>query len=324
MAQLNNIAVAIMRHLCEHDWHGYDQNARWGDGEGYCDVVVDGVTYSVAQGDRDCSSAVIDAWRNALMCTRFEGLLDAATYTGNMRRVFVASGLFEWHDMSFTAQPGDIYLNEANHTAMCVSADPDLLAEFSINENGGITGGAVGDQTGRESRIGGFYNYPFDGILHYIGGDISTGSVAAANTNAIVSGIDLPLYRVKTLEDGWLDWMSGMTDTGGSSDDFAGEIGHAIVDAEITGLGNSGWYYLTLEDGTELERGAQNTTTQKVTGITIYYDTDTAKTGGVYYKAKYRVAPIGADYLKWEYDNETDGAGGAGAIDRLQLTLEQE
>lgn len=312
-----------MRHLCEHDWHGYDQSARWGDGEGYCDVVVDGVTYSVAQGDRDCSSAIIDAWRNTLKGTPYEGKLDGATYTGNMRSVFVASGLFEWKPMSFTAQPGDIYLNEADHTAMCISAEPDLLAEFSINENGGITGGAVGDQTGRESRIGDYYNFPWDGILHYIGGDVAADNTSPAAADATISGIELPLYRVETAEYGWLDWMSGLTDTGGSTDDYAGEIGHAITDIEITGLGANGWYFLTLEDGTELERGAHNTTDKRITGVTIYYDTDTTLTGGVYYKAMYRVSPLNADYLKWEYDDETDGAGGAGVIDRLQLTLER-
>lgn len=171
MTDYANIAATLMEHLCNHDWHGYDQNRRYGDGEGVCPVSIDGRTYNLNQGDRDCSSAAIDCWQRALEGTPYEGCLDGATYTGNMRQVFVASGLFEWHPMGdgFIAQRGDIYLNERDHTAMCVSAVPDLLAEFSINEFGGIVGGAVGDQTGHESSIHGYYDFPWDGILHFKG-----------------------------------------------------------------------------------------------------------------------------------------------------------
>lgn len=164
-----NVAATLMEHLCAHDWHGYDQTRRWGDGEGTCTVAVDGRAYEVEQGDRDCSSAVIECWRAALRGTPYEGALDGATYTGNMRAAFVGSGLFEWQPMTYVAQRGDVYLNEGAHTAMCVSAVPDMLAEFSINERGGITGGQVGDQTGRESQVHAYYDYPWDGILRYVG-----------------------------------------------------------------------------------------------------------------------------------------------------------
>ena len=76
--------------------------------------------------------------------------------------------------MSFWASRGDIYLNESNHTAMCVDGGndgiygADMLAEFSISETGGIYGQS-GDQTGGESSIHGYYDYPWDGILHYNG-----------------------------------------------------------------------------------------------------------------------------------------------------------
>ena len=170
MANLANVAATLMEHLCTHDWHGYTQsNGRWGDGEGVCGVEVDGRVYEVEQGDRDCSAAVIDAWKQALKGTPYEGRLDAATYTGNMHAVFTASGLFEWKPMSFIAQRGDIYLHHQSHTAMCTSAVPDMLAEFYINEFGGIVGGATGDQTGSESRIVPYYDFPWDGILHYNG-----------------------------------------------------------------------------------------------------------------------------------------------------------
>ena len=167
-----NVAATLMEHLVDDPAHGYTQGGgRWGSG-GYEVVTVEGTGYSIALGDRDCSSAVIDCWRTALLGTDYQGALDGATYTGNMRSVFVGSGLFEWHPMGdgYIAQRGDIYLNEASHTAMCISSEPDMLAEFSINEMGTITGGQVGDQTGRESRVAGYYSFPWDGILAYNGG----------------------------------------------------------------------------------------------------------------------------------------------------------
>lgn len=91
-----------------------------------------------------------------------------------MREVFVNSGLFEWKPMSFFAVRGDIYLNEVQHTAMCLDGGNDgvhggdVLGEFSISENGTIYG-TPGDQTGAESKIRGYYDYPWDGILHYNG-----------------------------------------------------------------------------------------------------------------------------------------------------------
>ena len=84
-----DVAATLHAHLCEHDWHGYTQGSgRWGDGEGYCDVETSGGVFQVAQGDRDCSSSVIDAWRVALQGTPFDGCLDGATYTGDMLDVF--------------------------------------------------------------------------------------------------------------------------------------------------------------------------------------------------------------------------------------------
>lgn len=316
MAQPNDIAATLMEHLCNHDWHGYDQTRRWGDGEGYCPVEIDGRVYNLFQGDRDCSSAVSECWQRALEGTPYAGKLDGATYTGNMRSAFLASGLFEWKPMSFTAQRGDVYLNEGNHTAMCVSVVPDMLAEFSLNEKDGITGGQVGDQTGRESSIHAYYDYPWDGILHYVG---------PGNVTVDASSIEQPRYRVAT-RDGWLPWMEGLHDTGGSTDDYAGQVGKPIYDAEIdlSTLGRNGWYQLTIEGGIELPRNTQNTAREKpLIGITIYYDTpEPAKTG--YYVARYHVSPVGGAYYKWEIDDQDDGAGGEAVIDRLQLVVAPE
>lgn len=168
--QPNIIAAALHAHLCTCPKHGYSQgSARYGNHSYTCAVDVGGDTYYLWGGDRDCSSSICDVWQTALKGTPYEGRLDAATWTGNMRGVFVASGLFEWHPMGdgYIAQTGDIYLNEQKHTAMCQSAVPDMLSEFYINEYGGIIGGQEGDQTGRESRIVPYYGFPWDGILAY-------------------------------------------------------------------------------------------------------------------------------------------------------------
>lgn len=166
-----NVAATFHERQCTDSRFGYTQGSgRWGSGateEWECD----GVTGVFTIGDRDCSSSVIDCWNEALRGSEYEDALSAATYTGNMRSVFVNSGLFDWHPMGdgYVAKRGDVYLNEKSHTAMCQSDVPDMLSEFSINELGTITGGEVGDQTGNESHVRAYYDFPWDGILAYNG-----------------------------------------------------------------------------------------------------------------------------------------------------------
>ena len=154
-------AANIHEFMCDDPGFGYDWDERWG---GPDTVEVEGVTLNV--GDYDCSSSTITAWRKALEGTPYEGSLDAATYTGNMRSVFVGSGLFDWVDVS-EAERGDLYLNETHHVAMCQG--DGMLSEFSGNEHGGVYGGERGDQTGWESHVQGYYWYPWDGCLKYNG-----------------------------------------------------------------------------------------------------------------------------------------------------------
>ena len=52
----------------------------------------------------------------------------ARTIAQGVLGVFVASGLFEWRPMSFLAEPGDLYVNEQSHVAMCQSQVPDILS----------------------------------------------------------------------------------------------------------------------------------------------------------------------------------------------------
>lgn len=161
-------AAQVMEHLCTHDGypgHGYSQYSREGDEGTETIALSDGSEVAIATGDRDCSSAVCDAWETAL-----PGSTGGATYTGNMRRGFTESGCFEWHPWGDGYQPkrGDVALNETRHTEMYLGGGK--MGGFNISETGGIDG-AEGDQTGRESRIKDAYVYShgWDGVLAYVG-----------------------------------------------------------------------------------------------------------------------------------------------------------
>lgn len=169
MTDRADVAAYFHKRMAEDDRFGYTQGGgRWGSGpmEAW---EHDGVTGWFKVGDRDCSSSVCDCWQEALRGSAYEGALDGATYTGNMRAAFVGSGLFTWHPRGdgYIAQRGDVYLNEGQHTALCQSAVPDMLTEALSNEWGGIVGGQVGDQTGNEFVYRGFWEFPWDGTLAY-------------------------------------------------------------------------------------------------------------------------------------------------------------
>ena len=128
-------AIAQMEAWAADDSHGYDQQYRWGE-----------------RGDYDCSAAVIQAWELAGVPVKSSG----ATYTGNMRGVFLRCGFQDVTGSVDLAsgsglQRGDVLLNIANHTAMYCGDGMEV--EASINENGGTTGGQPGDQTGREVLV---------------------------------------------------------------------------------------------------------------------------------------------------------------------------
>lgn len=156
MSKVTEKAVDWMLDLARDDSHGYDQDDRWGE-----------------HGDYDCSSAVITAYQKAGVPVKTKG----ATYTGNMKKVFLACG---FKDVTFKVdlrtgkglQAGDVLLNEVHHTAMYVG--DGLEAEASINEFGGAHGGRPGDQTGREILVRAYRNYPWDCVLRYESGEPST------------------------------------------------------------------------------------------------------------------------------------------------------
>nr|DAG31480.1 MAG TPA: peptidoglycan hydrolase [Caudoviricetes sp.] len=142
-------AIQWMEDTARDDSHGYCQTHRWG-----------------ADGDYDCSSAVITAWEQAGVPVKTNG----ATHTGNMLPVFKKCG-FEDVTASVNRSTGaglkrgDVLLNTAHHTAMYCGNGQEV--EASINEKGTATGGTPGDQTGKEFLIRPYRNYPWTNVLRY-------------------------------------------------------------------------------------------------------------------------------------------------------------
>lgn len=166
-----DIAATIHADMCNDERNGYSWRPRWGGDhpDGVKRLRIHGREYSYPLGSWDCSSSVIWSWRQALKGTPYEGSLDGVSTTHGMRDVFGRSGLFEvWDTQSTTAQRGDVYLNDASHTAMCQGPEPDMLSEFSMSENGDVYNNQVGDQTGKESSVHGYYG-PWACTLHYNG-----------------------------------------------------------------------------------------------------------------------------------------------------------
>ena len=134
----------------------------------------------------------------------------------------------------------------------------------------------------------------------------------------IPEALPIPRYRVAITRDDqtvWLEWMTGMYDSSGSSDTFAGIPGEGIVDVEFdkATLGPNGWFKTDVKDG-------------KVIGLTVYYDTPKPEETG-YFKAMYRVHWMGDNpaWGKYEYDDEDNGAGNdTDQIDMIELTLSPE
>ena len=165
-------AVELARCMAADGKHGYDQTHRWGP-------------------DYDCSSLIITVWEQAGVPVRTGG----ATYTGNMREVFLRCGFADVTSEVSLGDgrglvAGDVLLNHRNHTAMMV--DKYNLVQARINELGTVTGGQTGDQNGGEIAVRSYYNFPWDCVLRYRENDGEAGGKAAEET---VQLRGLPLLR---------------------------------------------------------------------------------------------------------------------------------
>lgn len=160
-------AVQIALEIARDNKYGYDQDKRWGP-------------------DFDCSSFLITVWDKAGVPVKTNG----ATYTGNMRGVFLRCGFKD-----VTAQVnlktgkglllGDVLLNSLYHTAMYLG--DGKLVQASINELGKTTGGQTGDQ-GREIAERSYYNYPWDCVLRF-------GDAPKAVPQAVTYQVSVPLLK---------------------------------------------------------------------------------------------------------------------------------
>lgn len=138
-------AVALALKWANDPAHGYDQASRWGP-------------------DYDCSSFLISVWEAVGVPVKQAG----ASYTGNMRAAFKRCGFVEV-PISAGLRPGDILLNERQHTAMYIGNGQ--IVHAGGNEYGKATGGRTGDQTGREICVTSYYvpAYGWDCALRYDG-----------------------------------------------------------------------------------------------------------------------------------------------------------
>lgn len=137
-------AVNWAKGIADDPSHGYDQNHRWGD------------------PDYDCSSLVISAFRNAGIDT------GDASYTGNMYSELTTHGFTAYTFDRSQLQYGDIVLwHNSDNGHVELYCENDMLVGAHINENGDITGGQQGDQTGNEISVGKYYNGGWQYILRY-------------------------------------------------------------------------------------------------------------------------------------------------------------
>lgn len=140
-----DIATSWAEAIANDDSHGYSQYSRW-------------------NPDYDCSSLVISAYQQAGVPVRDNG----ASYTGNMYKVFLATGFADvTNEVNIKTgaglMRGDVLLREGHTALYCGNG---LEVEACCDENGGI-GGEPGDQTGYEIVIQ-YYNPNWSTVLRYI------------------------------------------------------------------------------------------------------------------------------------------------------------
>ena len=127
---------------------GYNQARRWA----FYDRATDTFIPNKAT---DCS-AMTGAIARAGTKKVNLGTDHAGFYTGNIEQILTSTG--EFTGMAYpgagAVREGDI-LWKPGHVVYAVS--PSQIAEAAFDENGGITGGQDGNQTGQETRITGNY-----------------------------------------------------------------------------------------------------------------------------------------------------------------------
>lgn len=151
-------AVDFMIKIADDDSHGYDQEKR-------------------NSPDYDCSSLVATAlWEAGFRVSPY-------SWTGNLQTQLRACGFV---DCIPPWKAGDIHLNEKHH--VCMSINENQIAQASINEKGTVTGGARGDQTGKEIYIRDYYEYRYGWDVHLRYAGTSVQKAVSEIANEVISG----------------------------------------------------------------------------------------------------------------------------------------
>lgn len=219
-------AVTRALEIAADDSHGYDQSQRWGP-------------------DYDCSSLVIDCFKRA-------GVPLSCTYTGNMYSDMLHCGFEDVTgsvDLATGAglERGDVLLNHVHHTALYIGNGQ--IVQASINEYGTTTGGQTGDQTGREIYTRGYYNYPWDCVLRYVGDGAANEDDSSEYVPSYWYNIALPLLKPGMTDDtvitvqkllyayGYQASVSGMMDEATVTAVKAYQTAHDLdADGEVGGM----------------------------------------------------------------------------------------
>lgn len=203
-------ATRYAEKMASDNSHGYSQANRWGN------------------PDFDCSSLVIMAWENAGVPVRSRG----ATYTGNMRPIFLACGFKDVTaginlNTGAGLKRGDILLNEVSHVVIYVGNGKIVHARSSEGNS------MAGDQSGNEIRVQSYWNYPWDCVLRYPevvdeddGPIEETPSERAYYILKKGDGIRNPLDKVKAWQNLMLCWGFDLGYYGAD-----GEFGEATAEA---------------------------------------------------------------------------------------------
>lgn len=202
MIRINEIAAEYHKHLADHAAHGYTQGSGRNGSGGTERVNILGVPFDVILGDRDCSSSGSEAWQKSLALTKYKGILNGMTYTGNALLTAKKSDLFDIWDFNSRnlkkARRGDILLvHDSKHGHMGIYQGNGKSTEFLGNEKGTILGGKVGDQTGHESVCRSATAYPYwRYILHYNGkADLESLNFEVKKDTNVRTGRDTSKYR---------------------------------------------------------------------------------------------------------------------------------
>lgn len=288
MGDLNKFCER-MRYWCGQADLGYDQSNRQDFRDG---------------GECDCSSLVIHALQEAGFDT------GGATYTGNMSEQLKRRG---WQRVNNDGNPqkGDILLNDVNHVAVWLG---DCLAQASGDERGSIAGGAGGDQTGWETNLCEYYNYPWNCYLRYTGGEAQPQTQPSTNE----------VFTYRAFANGqWYEECQNLTDQTG--DGFAGDLQSPITAIAIKVNSGSVRYRVHIKGGdwlpyvtgyniNDFVYGYAGDKQSEIDCVEVYWD---SSDGNGY--AQYAVYTNG--WLDWQIDNQTsNGQDGYAGIYGRSIT----